>query len=220
MPTPLPSSTTSSVGQAQTGSPWLGATQAGDGDSTVFEEFGGSFALGASQASVGTATSGPEELGSTSTIGASQPSRGPDTARSVESIKPQTPTGAMFVPPLRAPTPGRDPKLHTRQLWEGTVTELRDKGFVAVLADKTDPANPDERAVFEFDQTEISAEDRGLISPGASFYWVIGSELTRGGTVKNVSFVQFRRLPMWTEHSLALAADRARRFRAMIQEEA
>ena len=53
---------------------------------------------------------------------------------------------------------GSGPTLQIRQLWEGTVIEVRDGQFVATLNDKTSPSNPDEQAVFEC--SEISRDDR------------------------------------------------------------
>lgn len=111
------------------------------------------------------------------------------------------PRGAAFAATI---TPqmliGRGSTLQTRQLWEGTVTEVRANDFVASLADVTNPENPDEQVEFTFD--EVSQDDRQLVTSGSAFYWVVGSERTPGGQLKNVSMVQFRRLPMWTRSSL------------------
>jgi hypothetical protein len=142
------------------------------------------------------------------------------SASSIERVDPIVPSGVTFRPALRFGAPGRAPRLKTRQLWEGTVTELSNTGFAAVLTDKTNPRNPDEQVIFDFDNTEISPEDQKLISPGSSFYWIIGNERTLAGQVKNVSMVQFRRIPAWTERRLATAADRARRIRESFLEQA
>jgi hypothetical protein len=91
-----------------------------------------------------------------------------------------------------------------RQLWEGTVTEIMPEGFVAVLSDRTNTGNPDERATFDFDNTEISPEDLKLVALGSSFYWVIGIEHTIGGQVKNISMIQFRRVPAGQNASFAV----------------
>jgi hypothetical protein len=131
---------------------------------------------------------------------------------------PIVPSGVTFRPRLRLAVPGSAPKLKTRQLWEGTVTEVRNGGFAAVLRDRTKLGNPDEQASFDFDYTEISPEDLQFINPGSSFYWVIGNELTAGGQVKNVSMLQFRRVPAWTQRRLDRVTERARRLRASFQE--
>jgi hypothetical protein len=121
------------------------------------------------------------------------------------------PSGAKLQPSLRSVFRGRGPTLLTRQLWEGTVTEVRNGGFIAVVNDKTDPTNPEEQV--SFDLGDVSDEDHGLVTVGSPFYWVIGRERTQSGVVRNVSFVQFRRLPAWTASVLTRALDRAKRFK-------
>ncbi len=88
------------------------------------------------------------------------------------------------------------------------MTEARNDGFVATLTDKTNPSNPDEQVVFDIG--EVSEEDRGFTTVGSSFYWTIGSERMPSGQLKNVSMLQFRRLPAWTRSSVARAEARAR----------
>lgn len=141
------------------------------------------------------------------------------TATFSNASDPRVPTGARLRPALRLAIAGRNPRLKTRQLWEGTVTELRADGFVAILVDKTNTDNPDERATFDFDKTEISTEDQRLIAPGASFYWIIGIESTVGGQVKNVSMVQFRRVPTWTQRKIRSATEYARQVRQLLLED-
>lgn len=126
------------------------------------------------------------------------------------------PSGADFAPRLKLGSRGRASILKTRQLWEGTVTEVRKTGFVAVLRDKTNPSYPDEQAVF--DNSEISTEDLPLVTPGSSFYWVIGNEISYGGQLKNVSLVQFRRMPVWPHNTLERARLRAHQLKASLQE--
>lgn len=128
--------------------------------------------------------------------------------RSVRSDE-VVPTGAVLRQVPRSNVRGKVTKLKTRQVWEGTVTEISDNGFIAILADKTNPASPQERASFDFDLTEVSHDDRELVAPGSSFYWVIGTEESAAGQVTNVSRLQFRRLPVWTEQRLSRSADRA-----------
>jgi hypothetical protein len=152
----------------------------------------------------------------TSTFSLSQASL--EVATLTDIVNPTIPTGVRFRPSLRLGMPGRAARLKTRQLWEGTITEVRKDGFAAVLSDKTNPKNPDEQANFDFDNTEISPEDVKFINPGSSFYWVIGNEQTIAGQVKNVSMLQFRRVPAWTQRTLERATDRARLLRKSLQE--
>lgn len=123
-------------------------------------------------------------------------------------------------PQIKLAVPGRSPRLKTRQLWEGTVTEVRSNGFVAVLQDRTNPKNPDEQVALEFDTTEVSPEDLALVKPGFSFYWIIGNELTAARQSKNVSMLQFRRVPAWTEEALAQAKSNAARLKQIFGKEA
>jgi hypothetical protein len=124
------------------------------------------------------------------------------------------PTGATLRAPIKITLGKGIPRLETRQLWEGIVTQVLNDTFVAILKDKTENKNPEELVTFDFG--EIAAEDRVLIRPGSSFYWTIGSERT-SGQLKNVSIVQFRRLPVWTRNALANVESRARRIREVFR---
>ena len=162
------------------------------------------------------------EYASTSSLGAYQPasqlgsttapplgSPKPPTSTETENFQPEVPRGVAVPPQFKPIRSGRNASLLTRQLWEGTVTELRDDGsFVAVLADRTDPRNSDEIAAFSPD--DVTNDEIELVKVGSSFYWIIGSERTPTGIIKNVSMVQFRRVPVWTQAKLNRAAELAR----------
>ena len=203
---PQESSITFSPGQASPADANQVTTSAFTTDNPIYE-FGAALSLGANQ-------SAPSE----DTFSPAQPST--TTASLTENADPAIPRGATFRPQIKFAIAGRNPRLKTRQLWEGTVTEVLESGFAAILRDKTDPSNPEEQVSFEFDQTEISPEDLKFVNPGSSFYWIIGNECTAAGQVKNVSMVQFRRMPTWTQRRLQRAADHARRLRDSFQEEA
>jgi hypothetical protein len=96
-----------------------------------------------------------------------------------------------------------------KQLWEGTVTELRDETFLAVLNDKSRPDTPAEQV--EFESVELRQDDWPLVAPGAVFYWMIGTERTPSGQVRNVSNIEFSRLPVWTRSSLNAASEKGSR---------
>jgi hypothetical protein len=203
---PQESSSTFSPGQAKPSSRDTAATPSANFENPIYQFV--PMSLGASQV-----TPSPGTTASPTPIPSGH-------STSTENVDPNIPSGVTFRPPMNIGAPGRSPRLKTRQLWEGTVTELGDKGFVAVLTDKTNPNNPDEQVTFDFDNTEISPEDQKLVCPGSSFYWIIGNERTLAGQVKNVSMLQFRRVPAWTERRLARAADRARRVRESLLEQA
>ncbi len=160
-------------------------------------------------------TSGASQLGLDSPSISSTVSNAATLTNPISHVggDPTIPTGATPKPAIIPASPGRDPIFKTQQLWEGTVTEVNNGGFVAVLRDKTNSANPDEQVVF--DNVEIAPDDYGLVRPGSSFYWTIGTETTFAGQVRNISTVQFRRVPRWSESKLARSAERAKRVRKL-----
>jgi len=89
------------------------------------------------------------------------------------------------------------------QKWEGYVLELHEDYFIARITDLSDEHEDEEIEVM---LAEISEDDRGLICPGAVFYWHIGYE-TEKGTVKRSSIIRFRRMPRWTDSDIEKAKD-------------
>jgi hypothetical protein len=106
-------------------------------------------------------------------------------------------------------TKGAGRTLQIKQLWEGTVTELLGGTFMAVLNDKSRPDSPAEQV--EFESVELREDDWPLVEPGAVFYWMIGTERTPSGQVRNVSNIEFSRLPVWTRSSLKAASEKGSR---------
>ncbi len=99
------------------------------------------------------------------------------------------------------------------QKWEGIVIEVSNTSFVARLIDLT--ANgPDEEAEFSIE--EISKEDRGLLQPGAIFYWNIGYHDTSKGQRIRSSLIRFRRLPVWQKAEIDEAKQNAVKLRDVI----
>jgi len=126
-----------------------------------------------------------------------------DKRRYDSLIRPQTPA---FVT-------GKSYSLRARQRWEGVVTEVNENTFTAILTDLSDPQNPDEEAIFGWDElADLPEEDLLLVKPGASFYWVVGSQKSPAGNVSNVSYYQFRRSPKWSSNALKRADAEADRF--------
>jgi hypothetical protein len=139
----------------------------------------------------------------------------PGALSNVRSMK-LLPTGAVVPPPLESPSGRWTVALQTRQLWEGTVVDVQRNTFTAILVDLTDQNNPDE--VAEFEHADIAHADRSLVRNGASFYLVAGSERATGGPVKNVSFMHFRRLPVFSRRSMEKASEKARRISALFND--
>lgn len=121
------------------------------------------------------------------------------------------------IPPRRFTQPiAQGSVLKTLQVWEGTVTGLLDdENFIATLRDLTKTSNPDEQA--EFARVEVSEDDLELLTPGSTFYWIVGTESTPGGQKKKISTLQFRRLPRWTDNVLRRANERAALTRSLFR---
>ena len=141
----------------------------------------------------------------------------PPTAQVTRDPSSPVPSAVAVRPPVPLVSKGSGPTLQIRQLWEGTVIDVRDGQFVATLSDKTSPSNPDEQAVFEC--SEISFDDRHLVGPGSVFYWAIGTESTPAGQLRNVSSIEFRRVPAWTRSALQRAENRVSHLKELFQSE-
>jgi hypothetical protein len=119
------------------------------------------------------------------------------------------PQSVTLGPPVPKVVKGNGPSLQIRQLWEGTVTYVSTDHFVATLTDKTQLTNPDEQATFEFASFEVPEDDKSLVKPGSVFYLMIGTTKALSGQIRNISALEFRRLPSWTRSSLETASVRA-----------
>jgi hypothetical protein len=92
------------------------------------------------------------------------------------------------------------------QKWEGVVVNVHDNSFEARLIDLT--ANtPEETA--EIPLEEVSEDDFSLIEEGAVFYWNIGYRKMISGQRERVTFIRFRRLPLWQKGEVDAARQKA-----------
>jgi hypothetical protein len=148
-------------------------------------------------------------------IGAMQASEQPSAPRTGNDGK-HFPIDSLFALPVKYQASAVS-TLKTKQSWEGTVISCENGGFTARVIDRTNPGNPDESVLFEFD--EVSTDDRQLIHPGAVFYWTLGTERSPAGQIRNVNFVNFRRLPGWNESSFQEADKRAQRVLSLFSQE-
>jgi hypothetical protein len=139
------------------------------------------------------------------------------TATSEKGLPTPLPLSVTIEP--KAPTfvKGKGSALKIRQWWEGTVTRVTEENFIATLVDKTNPAAPDEQAVFEFSSFEVPDDDKPLLKPGSVFYFVMGTQTTYSGQVISTSALEFRRLPKWTRRSLDVAQARASRLHEWLE---
>lgn len=97
--------------------------------------------------------------------------------------------------------------------WEGTVTEIREREFVATLRDLGDQEDPS-RIEAVFDVEEVSPGDQHLLAPGAVFTWTIARETSIVGQVRNVDFMRFLRLPAWSTREVESVRRRAEELRS------
>jgi hypothetical protein len=93
------------------------------------------------------------------------------------------------------------------QHWEGIVDSVGGSSFSARLADLTDETNEPEQAEFEI--TDVDESDRGLVTPGSVFYWMIGYDTSNVGQKLRTSLLRFRRIPALTESERRFIADKA-----------
>ncbi|MXW42843.1 MAG: hypothetical protein F4138_00550 [Acidimicrobiia bacterium] len=113
--------------------------------------------------------------------------------------------------PVPLPTHTEAQPLFTAlQKWQGTVSQVTDSTFSAVLLDLLEPSVEE---VAEFDLEEVSRGDLDLIAPGAVFYWSIGYRTEPSGERSRSSVLVFRRLPAWSEKDLQRATDNAKELR-------
>lgn len=94
------------------------------------------------------------------------------------------------------------------QQWECVVSEVTDDSVWADITDLTDRSRSDE--VVELPMDEFPLADRDLLVPGGVFYWAIGYEQTKGGQVRRVSEIRFRRTPKWSEQGVKQLKAKAR----------
>lgn len=131
------------------------------------------------------------------------------TARAIASGEAQAPRTVKVEPDVPETAKQAGTSLQIKQLWEGTVTDVQGTTFVALLSDKSQPNSPEE--YVEFGSVELRQDDWPLVAPGAVFYWMIGTERTRSGQVRNISNIEFSRLPVWTRSSLKAASEKGSR---------
>lgn len=114
---------------------------------------------------------------------------------------------------LPVPLPKRtqaQPLFTALQKWQGTVSQVTDSTFTAMLLDLQDPSVEE---VAEFELEEVSQGDLDLVEQGAVFYWSIGYRTEPSGERSRSSVLVFRRLPAWSKKDLLRAAGRAKDIR-------
>ena len=86
-------------------------------------------------------------------------------------------------------------KFHTLQEWEGYVIDVSENEFTARLLDLTADANVEDEEVT-IPLSELAETDDKHLNLGSIFRWVIGHEYSEKGTLRRVSEIIFRDLPV------------------------
>ena len=86
-------------------------------------------------------------------------------------------------------------KFHTLQEWEGYILDVSENEFAARLLDLTADANEEDEEVT-VPLSEIAETDHKHLYSGSIFRWVIGHEYSERGTLRRVSEIIFRDLPV------------------------
>ena len=123
--------------------------------------------------------------------------------------------GSLESPILRYYKPQVYSQFVSLQKWEGTVTDKKEDFFNARLIDLTGNA-PDEEAEFALE--EVDEDDITLVQIGAIFYWSIGYYKAKHGQRQRTSLIRFRRLPVWTASEIEKAKEKARKFKAWLEQ--
>jgi len=125
------------------------------------------------------------------------------------AARPTSPRGIRFSTPTFQ---GNLISFITEQRWQGYVTETQGDKFQARVYDTSD----DDVEEAEFDRDEVSEVMRGLIQPGAMFFWDIGFQVDPSGQRIRQSIISFPMIPVHTETQRIQALERARiRFREL-----
>ncbi|MBT6717968.1 MAG: hypothetical protein HOB18_10095 [Nitrospina sp.] len=100
------------------------------------------------------------------------------------------------------------------QEWEGYVVQVDEETFIARIQDLTEEDEAENEEV-EFLTDELSEDDLKLLKPGAVFRWTIGYLKSRGNK-KRFSHLTFRRFPVLTERTAAIADKKAKELASNI----
>lgn len=101
------------------------------------------------------------------------------------------------------------------QEWEGHVLEIYEHTFTARLSDLTS-RDMQEQEEADFPIDDLAEDEKKLLQRGAVFRWLIGYQVTKGGTKTRISQIVMRRLPQWTQSELESGKLEGKRLAAAI----
>lgn len=86
-----------------------------------------------------------------------------------------------------------DRKIKLLQQWECVILNVHHDSVECEMHDLTDDSQPVEFA--EIHLNEFNHYDRPLLNEGTTFYWSVGRETSKTGTIRRYSDLRVRRLP-------------------------
>jgi hypothetical protein len=88
-------------------------------------------------------------------------------------------------------------RLEILQRWRGIVTSITRDEFTATIFDLDAPHASPEEVVMSI--RDVARPDIELLQVGAVFYWHLGRQLNRHGSIRRFMELRFRRLPVTTD---------------------
>ena len=79
--------------------------------------------------------------------------------------------------------------------WEGCIKMVLEDSFIAHLYKSRTDRTEIIEGEFGFDS--VPSDEQHLIKEGMVFYWVIGKEIKKSGTIKYTDCLIMRRMPSW-----------------------
>ena len=108
-------------------------------------------------------------------------------------------------------------KFHTLQEWEGYILEVNKIEFTARLLDLTVGAKEEDEEVT-VPLSEVGENEHKHLYPGSIFRWVIGQEYSTRGTIRRVSEIIFRDLPVMSTRDISEGQEWARKIAQSIKD--
>lgn len=110
---------------------------------------------------------------------------------------------------VRSPPKNMMDKFITVQKWSGTIVDVSDTEFTAILEDLT-ASSPRAEALFSLDQ--VLDKDRNEIEKGQMIAWYIGYSLSRDGQRRASDIVVFIDLPERSDEHLHAVRETAEKY--------
>ncbi|MBN2717439.1 MAG: hypothetical protein JXX14_16425 [Deltaproteobacteria bacterium] len=95
--------------------------------------------------------------------------------------------------------------------WEGCIKEVYDDHFIAHLYKPDSDSTEVLEAEFAIDDV-VPEGNRHLVVEGMIFYWNLGKEVKKSGTISNNDYLIFRRIPSWNNFDAERESETADNF--------